>query len=443
METLSTALGAIQAVATASADVHFDTVSIHSIATDAAVSTETAGEQNSGNALTYATDGGSKTNWVGAVYTNTISSLATTNATASDAVAGKTAYLVQNAGTNGVTSLTLTIAGLPVFEHGGTYGWSETLTGNDAVDVSELKTSLATSRATTLGATLDVTATGNPTTQNIKFLSGIRSATGDNGENYTNTEVAALKTLLNDTDGYMRTSITSYDKFTFSYGDGVSVTVTLTATQIGAAGYVTGISAATTLTDAVAEAWKERYNTGAASGLLSYWTGPAEGTSHTITAPSLKSSLSGSRAYGDAVTFSWDDATSTQASAASSGAITETIMDWIIGSTEATTDNSSIGNDILITVADDVAGVSPAVVLYSSPSGAVTQVTFGLKQPLAAKLSTTLVSNGSSASSTDTTSQIYFSDARGDVITTEAANEGVSVTTGVARATFSRIHWLG
>jgi len=392
-----------------------------------------------------------KTNWVGAVYINTISSLKTTNSTAYDAVARKTAFQIAN---GAVTSLTLTVQGVPVFENGGTYGWSETLTGNNTVDVAALKTSLATTRATELGVTLDVAATGEPTHKAIKFLSGIRSATGDNGENYTNTEVAALKKLLNDTDGYMRTTLTSYDKFTISYGDGVSATVTLTATQVGASGYVTGIAAATTLAAAVHAKWDELYSTGQGSAAYSFWSAASAPTSHTIAAPSLKSSLSGSRAYNDALTFTWNAAAATSAavSAASSGAVTETILDWVIGATEATTDNKSIGNALIISVKEDVAGSSHAVpggdttssgVTLFVDSGAVTQVTFELLQSLAARLTTTLISNGDSATDTDTTYRgIYHADARGDVVNNEAANEGLSVTTGVARVTFSRIHWL-
>jgi hypothetical protein len=446
METFAAALKLIQAVAEADANVHFDTVSIHTIDTDAvdSANSESSGEQNSGNALTFATNGGADTNWVGAVYINEKSTLNTTNPTAYDAVAQKTAFQFVNGGSN-VTSLTLTVAGVPVFENGGTYGWSETLTGNNDVDVAALKSSLATTRATELGVTLDVKATGNPSHQAIRFLSGIRSATGDNGENYTNTEVAALKTLLNDTDGYMRTTLTSYDKFTISYGDGVSATVTLTATQIGASGYVTGLAAATTLAAAVHAAWNRLYTTGQASAAYTFWTAPSAPSSETIAAPSLRYSLTGSRAFNDALTFTWDAsaATSARVSAASSGVVTETILDWVIGSTEATTDNYSTGNDLIITVLENTAGANPAIVLYTNPSGAVTQVTFELEQPLAAKLTTTLISNGDSAAYTDTTYVgIYNSDARGDVVNAESANEGLDVTTGVARVTFSRIHWL-
>ena len=66
--------------ADADAAVHFDTVSLHNIASDAATSSETVGDQNSGNALTYATNGG-RTNWVGAVYYNTKSDYTSTTTT--------------------------------------------------------------------------------------------------------------------------------------------------------------------------------------------------------------------------------------------------------------------------------------------------------------------------------------------------------------------------
>ena len=62
----------LTAANTASNDiaVHFDTVQLHNIAADANTSSETAGDQNSGNALTYATDGGEKTAWIGAILMN-------------------------------------------------------------------------------------------------------------------------------------------------------------------------------------------------------------------------------------------------------------------------------------------------------------------------------------------------------------------------------------
>ena len=58
------------------------------------------------------------------------------------------------------------------------------------------------------------------------------------------------------------------------------------------------------------------------------------------------------------------------------------------------------------------------------------------------ELITTLV-NYASATDTDTTSTIYPSDARGDVVNAEGASEGSITTAGVARYTRSRIHWLG
>jgi hypothetical protein len=58
--TLKAYLTVVAANVKSNADVHFDTVSLHNIATDAAATGETAGDQNSGNALTFATNGGQK-----------------------------------------------------------------------------------------------------------------------------------------------------------------------------------------------------------------------------------------------------------------------------------------------------------------------------------------------------------------------------------------------
>ena len=74
-----------------------------------------------------------------------------------------------------------------------------------------------------------------------------------------------------------------------------------------------------------------------------------------ITAPTLKSSTSGGRFFGDTAAVTWTPATAAQASASTSGAVTITRIAWTIGATEATTDNSATGTDIIIAVGEVVA----------------------------------------------------------------------------------------
>jgi len=443
MGTLKTYLTAVQANASSDADVHFDTVSLHNIASDAAKSTETAGDQNSGNALTYATDGGSKTNWVGAVYTNTKSSLATTNSTQYDAVKGKYAWLV-----DGNTSLRLQVSTIDVFANAaGTFG-AITLTGDNTVDVNLLKTTLATSRATDLGVTLDVKAEGTPTMPAIVFSSAVTSATGGNQENYTNGSANTLSYTVGKAGASVSALVTTYDTFTLTYGND---SVTASITGMSATGSLTGAVAATAIATTLDAAWDAKYSMGTASHLLSAWSSPVA-SSGTLAAPSLKSSLSGSRFYNEIASISWSQASAAQVSMATSGVSTETVVDWKIGSTEATTDNYATGNTIIVTLEDIVAGSGKAAYLtnatLTTDAGAVTQTTFGKiaadwTSTKGMRLLTSLISNGSSATETDTSANIYWDDARGDVVKNETAENGIDVTTGTARATFSRIHWLG
>jgi len=439
METLKDYVTAVKAVADADAAVHFDTVSLHNIASDAATSSETAGDQNSGNALTYATNGGEKTNWIGAVYYNTASSLATTS-TGYSGVAAKRAYAIEQAANN---MFEIESDGVHILHTGSAYG-AVTLTGNNDVDLAALKSSLATSRASTLGITMDITKSAEPVHRDLVFLAGVTSASGGSGENYTTNNVQDKLNLVASYTAYHPVLLTTYDKFTIKYGSEDAVTVTLTSDEIGAAGFLAGVTAAATLTSQLAADWSAKYALGRASADYSFWTTPSA-SSITLSAPSLKSSLAGSRPNGETLVFTWTPASAAQVSAASNGQATMSILDWTIGATAATTDNSAIGADFLLTLAEATAGSGVlANTTFTLDGQKITFTGFSNQQSTqAGLLSTTLVSYGDSAAATDTSTTIYWADARGDVVNGQAAFEGISTTTGSARASRSRIHWLG
>jgi hypothetical protein len=450
METLATALGLIKAIATSDADVHFDTVSSHVIDTDGAASGETAGEQNSGNALTYATNGGSKTNWVGAVYINTKSSLSTTNSTAYNAVKAKKAILLENTSgeyvsmsyKNGSEST------VEIFETGGTYG-NVLMTGNNTLDVNALKSSLAVTRAAALGLTLDVAASGQANNVTITFLAGIASTAGANGENFTNT-TAEARIKLSSYTAYTPALLTTWDKVTLNWGDS-SVTVTLTTDQLGAA-YAEGVSAVSTLVENLAIAWDTKYDTGAASANYSIWATAstyASAASLTLKALTLKASTAGSRGFGVSPSITWNSsaATAARVSYATGGLATGTLLAWYEGATDATTDNTSTGQSLIVTLEEVVAGsgATGAVTLTIDSVDITTLVGQGTatNTTKAGLLSTNLVSYGTGAQATvNTGTGIYPTEARSDVTWGQAAFEGLSVTTGTDRVTYSRIHWL-
>jgi hypothetical protein len=439
--TLKTYLTAIAGDADADAAVHFDTVSLHNIATDAATASETAGDQNSGNALTYATDGGEKTAWIGAIYMNTKSTLSTTNPTSYSAVKAKSGWHVDN---SVATSLSIAVGG-DIITH-DTDGFSAVaLTGVNAADVSALMNSTATARATDLGVTLNVEAQGNPSLPNITFLGSITPTTGNNGENYTNTTASTLGKLLGDSGG-VASVLTSYDQVTMSIGD-ASVTATITG---GTA--LTGDNAVTNLAAQLVSLWNTQYSTDSVSGVFSFWT-TMSANAGVITAPSLKSSLSGSRAFDDTVSISFAPTTEALTSSATSGTHTTSRLAWRIGASDATTDNGAVGNTLIVTLEEAVAGNNALalasvttnidVLTLTSAIGGTAGTDPGLTGFL---LATNKIGFGSSSTNSIEGLQatgIFPTDARGDVVTGQTAEGGLEVTTGTAQFNRTRLHWLG
>jgi len=435
METLSAPLLLYQADADADAAVHFDTVSIHTIDTEAVDSgnSESAGEQNSGNAILYADQATTKTNWIGAVYLNTASDYLETNPTAYTAVKQKYAWLVDN---SSATSLNLTIGGDSVFHDADGFG-AVSLTGINAADVSALLNTTATTRATDLGVTLNVEAQGSPTLPNVTFLGSITPTTGNNGENYTNSEASTLATLLGDSGGVI-VGLSSWDQVTLSIGD-ASVTATITS------GVLTSTAAATNIAAQLVSTWNTKYSTGSVSGVFSYWTSMSA-SSGVITAPSLKSSKSGTRAFDDTVQITFAPV-SGKISIESTGVETKSRIAWTIGSSEATTDNGATGNALVISVEEVVAGSGKAAANSASLAtnlGTITET--GVYSNTGMILTTNKIGFGTSSANSISgleATGIYPTDARGDVVTGQAAEEGLVVTSGNVRFTRSRIHWLG
>jgi hypothetical protein len=299
-----------------------------------------------------------------------------------------------------------------------------------AIDLVALKSALATSRATTLGTVLDFNTNGDPSVPSITFSSSVSPSA--NGENYTNDQVTALYSeggishILADATG-ISTRLTSYDVFTMTIGGkSATASIVLDASATSA----TGIAAAQKLVQALGLAW-EKYATGGASATMSLF----DTTSNTAVMDiATKSSLSGSRGFGAAVEIAWTTkATALQVSMATAGASTSTIMDWVIGSTEASSDNTSVGTAIIMTLAEDTNLVTTAA-----------QGSFSINGQASAKagveLATTLVTGPTGATDTSTTANIYPTDARGIAVNREVANEGTT-TAVVARTLTDRSQW--
>jgi hypothetical protein len=389
------------------------------------------------DAVSFSSEG---SNDVTLVYSNTASTLATTTTGDNSAVKQKSAFLI--AGTAATTTAVLTVDSISIFEDNTTaadFG-THTLTGNKTVDLANLTSAVSVSRAANAGVTLTGNADGNPVLPNIQFLASIVSTEGNNGENYTNTEAVTLANNVNGSGAAVSSYLTTYDSFTLSFG-GNSVTATL------AENATTGAIAAANIASTLMNAWNVKYSVGSTSGTLSAWTTATLSTA-LITAPTLQSSKSGSRFSSDTAAVTWTPASAAQASLATSGSVTQTRIAWKIGSSEATTDNGATGSTIVIMVEETVAGNGKAA--RGGASGLVTLTvggdTVGETEGIASNsfaLVTNLVSVGSSAVNTGTTTNVFPADARGNVVTGVTAAEGTTSTSGTARTTYTRLHWLG
>jgi len=366
---------------------------------------------------------------------NTKSSLSTTNPTSYSSVKAKSGWVINN---SVATTVALEIDGDDIF-YDGTYS-SIALTGVNAADVSALLTSTATARATDLGVTLNVEAQGNPSLPNISFLDSVTPTTGLNGENYTNTTASTLSKLLGDSGGVV-TVLTTYDLVTMTIGD-TSVTATLTG---GA--FLDGDTATTNIAARLVSLWNTKYSLGGVSDVFSYWSTMSSSVG-VITAPSLLTSLSGSRAFDDTVSISFAPTTAAKVSSATSGVHTTSRLAWRIGATDATTDNGAVGNALVITLEEAVAGNNKlALASITTNIGLLTETTAATtNQNTGLILATNKVGYGtSSANSIEglSTTGIFPTDARGDVVTGQSAEDGLDVTTGTAQFVRTRLHWLG
>ena len=313
-----------------------------------------------------------------------------------------------------------------------------TKTNQDLI-ISTLKTASAVSRAADLGATLDVYKGANNEAPKVVFRTSSTSASGGNGEAYTDAEIAALYGGA----GTLTSVVTTYDTFTYTVG-GNSVTASITVS--GGATSATGSAATAAVASAIATAWNAKYGTtGTASHALSFWgTADADTASGTIAKLSQKSAQAGSRPYGQSVAVAHNKATAAQVSTATSGAATTTFIDWTIGASTASTDNTATNVDLIISLEEVTEGAI---------NGANATMNINTNLVPLTELNTAKTYNGTA--STTTAATIFPTDAgmygaiagggAGDARDDETADEGVEVTTtsGSQRGLITRLHWLG
>jgi prefoldin subunit 5 len=452
MSTLKPYLELALADADATGNVHFDAVTTHSIDTDAIISGETAGAQNSGNAATFegtVANGGANSvataNWVGLVWYNDPSDYESDNPTERAAQKEKRAWVLDVSSlTAGTTTISMLISSTDVFESNGTFG-DVTIanTGLTAI-INQLKTTAAVSRAADLGATLDIYVGANSKMPSVTLKTGSTSAS--NFEGYTDAQIAALES----THGVaaMAARVTTYDQFTYTVG-GKSVVASITLAS-GVTSAV-GTDATAAVASAIVAAWNAGYGAAGTSDDLSFWgDSDADTESGTIGWLTLESANSGSRAYGQSVSFDHSykaSAGQISLTVAGSGNATYTFIDWIIGSDDkqlASTDNKTTDVDLIISLEETL---TSGTVINGATAATVT---LNSAETLLTELTTAKLKVGTQ--STLLAGDIFITDAgeytaqagggSGDVRNDETADEGLAVTSGSKRAYFSRIHWL-
>ncbi len=460
MSTLKPYLLLALADADATGNVHFDTVTTHTINTDAVATGETAGTQNSGNAATFegtAANGGAvstgSNNWVGLVWYNNPSDYEETNPTS------RSAQIQQRAWVLDLTDLPSNATTVDIKINGdntlidpltGSTGIAVGSTSNQSFIISQLKTTATTTRATNLGATLNVYKGANSTMPKIVFQTSTTSET--TGEKYT----AATHDALSGGDGTLQALVTTYDLFTLTYGNrSVAVTLSTSADAEGSSnwalnGHLTGTSAANAVANRLAIAWNAKYGlignaTGGELEAESFWGAALTSTAaNQINALAQISENAGSRPYGQTMSMLHTKASADNVSLTTGGSVTQTMLDWVIGVDDATlttSDNFADSTDLIISLAEVTEdAIAAGTATLDIAGGAVSAVELTTSKTAADALSTTLATN-----IFDADAGIYgaiSSGGAGDVRNDEAAFEGTAVTSGSRRSYFTRIHWL-
>ena len=379
METAKTYLGVVAADADATATVYFDTVdefideaknSTSNHAYNAAASTQV--DQITVLLLTPSAGGGG-------------------------AIKGKRSWIIpSNAGTLQVT------AGSPqtaLFANAGTPG-NVTISGNAALDVSNITTTENLARATAAGLTLTAQKGGNSTAtvSPVWYVSNGATST-ILGERHTSaTDIAAA--VATPTHGFGADEV-----LTFKVGAN-----TVTTTVVG------GVTSSTlsSATLAIQAAYAAKYGPGGTASATAVASVTIAGGVLTVTGLDP-----GSRGHGLAVSLSVAPGTGT-------GTNTNGLaLDWVIGTTRATTDNSTTSENVILTLESNTAGTL---------ADTTTPTTITLGGGTLTVLTSTQLTNATDPNKGTYTAQ---TESRDDVTNAEDSS-----TPSTTASSFSRIGWL-
>ena len=406
MDTLKTYLTHIAATSGSTAFVTFDTLSTE---TD----TETTGTTTTSLNITDAGDGST---------TNEATVLKMTPATANTADGAKSAiaaikgYIVGASTTAIKFNTPSEVATLPASAY--------TLLGNNAVDAQNIASTANKAIATALGMTLDAYNKGN-SYSTVSLVVNENTNVSVQGERYTTAAAAtAASTTTRGSDGAFVHSVGLSDTVTLSVGSN-SVTTSLNASfSSGALAYAGTATTVTAIETAIKAAWSKKYGTTgtASAAAIATLVGTDDGVLQIVM---LQVDSAG---HDKAVSFSVSDGGTAVSSHTASN------LDYVIGATKATGDNSTIATStkagIIITLTSNDAGTDlnkVSAVVDGSTGASLTALTTDY---------TTNTDWAKKGLATGTTVE------RTDVRSAEDA-VAAATSNAVAAVLFTRVGWLG
>ena len=400
MDTLKAYMDALVADADSDAVIKFDTITDHVIASGAVGNSngKTAGTTLSVSSTASAT----KEDKITSVLE--LTKAAASNAT--PATKGKRAFTITTTGKlqytiNGVSVPTAKLA----------------LTGNAAVDAAALATTANVDLASAAGVVMTATD-GYDSSNTVSLIDYANNATTSVGERYTTAQLTAAST--DSTDLLFETGREDEFTLTVTAANGAS-----NSASASMAGFSVAGTAVADIEEAIVAAWAAKYGK---SGTAS-WAAIAtivDSGSGKFTVDMLQKDSAG---FGASIAFSVSDKTTTTGSTFTTGNI-----GYVIGSTAATTDNTTVGtttagDGLIVTFESKLDGVTDSILT------GITSLVTGGGDPVASQTElTTTYSTATGVAAYATVSLI-----RNDVRNVESS----VASTAAARIVRYRAHWLG
>jgi hypothetical protein len=402
MDTLKTYLTHIAATAGSTAFVTFDTLSTE---TD----TETTGSSTVTLNTADAADGST---------TNEATVLKMTAGSANTAAGAKSA-IAARLGFHGIDSA---VVQFRTSEGTNIPTTAYTLTGNEAIDAAQIASTANKDLFSAIGVTLNAYAKGySYSTVSLSNLG--QTDTAVVGERYTTgTAVTAATTATTGNGGSSAGAATDIPVFTTSMSDTFTLGVGGNSVTVSLGGASQTVSTLAAIETALQYAWRIKYGKAgtASSSAIATLLGSADGN---VVVRMLQKDSGG---HDKAVTFSVSNASS--ASSRTTGNI-----DYVIGGTKSTADNSTVvttsSNGLIVSLTSNSAGTD-----IDNNSGIIDASTGASLTPMSTNFTTN--------TAYDVNTYVHTTVERTDV---RSAEDSVAAATSdaVAATTFNRVAWLG